>query len=233
MPLLQKAAELNGKQFGADNPSTLHCQNSLAAAHLDLGQVDRAVPLFEQTLVARRAKLPPDHPDTLRSMHSLAQAYQKAERHEKSLALYTEALQRRRQKLGPDHQDTLFDAIGLSSDQLSQRLFAEAEAVVRECLPLAETKHPSAWFTCQLRCQLGAALVGQAKFAEAERLLVDGYAGLNGRIGTMPVPMGNQRRVKALESLVQLYEGLGKPDEAAKWRRELELVRADTAPHRP
>jgi hypothetical protein len=33
-------------------------------------------------------------------------------------------------------------------------------------------------------------------------------------------PLG-QRRVDALESLVQLYEAWGKPGEAAEWRKEL------------
>jgi hypothetical protein len=33
-----------------------------------------------------------------------------------------------------------------------------------------------------------------------------------------------------LERLVQLYVELGKPDEAAKWRTELEAAKADTKP---
>ena len=34
------------------------------------------------------------------------------------------------------------------------------------------------------------------------------------------------RLPEALERLVQLYEATGRPDEAAKWRKELEAIKA-------
>ena len=42
------------------------------------GKLDLALPLFEQTLQLRKAKLGLDHPDTLHSMNNLALGYQDA-----------------------------------------------------------------------------------------------------------------------------------------------------------
>ncbi len=41
---------------------------------------------------------------------------------------------------------------------------------------------------------------------------------------------GKVRLVEALERLVQLYESMEKPDEAAKWRSELEATKQRLAP---
>ena len=59
-------------KLGPDHPDTLTSMNNLAGAYQDAGQLDRALPLFEETLAAQRAKLGPDHPDTLATMSNLA-----------------------------------------------------------------------------------------------------------------------------------------------------------------
>ena len=75
---------------------------------------------------------------------------------------------------------------------------------------------------------LGSDLLGQKKYTEAEPLLLAGYEGLKRREGTLPPPL-RDRPTLALRTLVQLYEARDKPDEAAKWRKELEVVEAKTA----
>ena len=71
------------------------------------GRVNEALPLFEETLKLRKAKLGPDHPDTLESMFGLAWAYQAAGRLDEATSLHEEVLRLRKAKLGPDHPDTL------------------------------------------------------------------------------------------------------------------------------
>jgi len=68
---------------------------------------------------------------------------------------------------------------------------------------------------------LGGALLGQKKYADAEPLLVAGYEGMKQHEATIP-PQRKDRLPEALERLVQLYEATDKPDEAARWRKELE-----------
>ena len=59
--------------------------------------------------------------------------------------------------------------------------------------------------------------------------MLEGYEGMNRR--RPKIPASDKARLdEALQRLVQLYDAWGKPDEAARWRKELEALRATTAP---
>jgi hypothetical protein len=98
---------------------------------------------------------------------------------------------------------------------------ADAEPVLRDCLALREKQIPDSWFTFNLQSQLGGALVGQKKYAEAEPLLLKGYEGMKAREQTIPKQGGGELRIpEALDRLIELCTALNKPDEAKKWREE-------------
>jgi eukaryotic-like serine/threonine-protein kinase len=92
--------------------------------------------------------------------------------------------------------------------------------VLRECLAVREKKAPDDWPSFHAKSMLGEAQLGQKKYADAEPLLVAGYAGLKQREKKLPPP-GKIRLTEAAARLVQLYEAWGKPAEAAKWRQLL------------
>jgi hypothetical protein len=77
---------------------------------------------------------------------------------------------------------------------------------------------------------LGACLLGQQKYAEAEPLLLRGYRGLRQHEQRIPAAFRQARLTEAAERLVQLYEAWGKPDETTKWRKELEAIKAAGKP---
>jgi hypothetical protein len=52
-----------------------------------------------------------------------------------------------------------------------------------------------------------------------------GYEGMKQREKTIP-PLDLARILEAIERLVQLYEAKDNKDEAARWRKELESLRA-------
>ena len=67
---------------------------------------------------------------------------------------------------------------------------------------------------------LGAALAGQKKYAEAEPLLIAGYAGLKARAARIPAPTASHVAAAAAR-IVLLYEAWSKPDKAVEWRTKL------------
>jgi len=73
---------------------------------------------------------------------------------------------------------------------------------------------------------LGAALLGQKKYADAETLLLKSYGGLKQREKTIP-PQGAIRLPEALDRLIELSTATKKPDEAKKYQ---ELRAKYTAP---
>jgi serine/threonine protein kinase/tetratricopeptide (TPR) repeat protein len=119
---------------------------------------------------------------------------------------------------GRDHR--LAPALtALGADLLRQRRWTDAEPVLREVLTHWEAVRPSYWATSNTRSMLGGALLGQGKAAEAEPLLVAGYAGLVADRANIP-PTGRNNLPEAADRLVELYEKLGKPEEVKRWRAE-------------
>ena len=64
---------------------------------------------------------------------------------------------------------------------LQSKAFTEAESLLRKCLVIREKTQPDLWTTFNTQSLLGGALLGQKKYAEAEPLLLAGYAGMKRR----------------------------------------------------
>jgi hypothetical protein len=109
----------------------------------------------------------------------------------------------------------------LALNLINQEKWTEAETSLRECLAIREKTEPDDWRTFNSKAQLGAALLGQKNYADAEPLLLAGYEGMRDREEKIPAP-GKPRLTEALQRLVQLYTALEKPDDAAKWQKELD-----------
>jgi len=68
-------------------------------------------------------------------------------------------------------------------------------------------------------------MLGRKRFVEAEPLLIEGYEGMKRREATIP-PALKFRLDEALDRLIRCSEGLAKPSDTAKWKREREAHRA-------
>jgi non-specific serine/threonine protein kinase/serine/threonine-protein kinase len=218
--LLEAMLEARERTLGPDYPDTLVSRNNLAVAYKSAGRLTDALPLYEKTLRLVMAKLGPDHPTTFTSMNNLARAYQAAGRLTDALPLFVESLKRLKAKLGPDHPTTLTSMNNLAGAYLDARRWAEAEKTARECLSLREKKQPGDWWCYHTISQLGAALAGQKKYAEAEPLLLQGYEGLNARAGRIPAPRKNSL-AEAAARVVRLYDEWNKPEQSTAWKIKL------------
>lgn len=89
--------------------------------------------------------------------------------------------------------------------------------LVRQSLARREKTTPAAWTTYNTHTMLGAAPLGQKKYAEAEPLLLKGYKGMKARQKTIPPPAG-ERISEALDRLIDLYTATNKPDEVKKYQ---------------
>ena len=65
------------------------------------------MPLYEETLKLRKARLRPDHPHTLNAMNDLAAAYWSLKRLDRSIPLFEETLKAQEANLGRDHPWTI------------------------------------------------------------------------------------------------------------------------------
>src|SRR5437764_425248 len=95
---------------------------------------------------------------------------------------------------------------------LLQRNLPLSVAQLREALAIQQRSEPDLWGTYRTQSLLGGALLGQQKYADAEPLLLAGYAGMKQRAAKIPAS-GRARVTEALRRLVQFYDTLGKPAE--------------------
>ena len=74
--------------------------DNLGVSYLDIGRLDEAMRLFEESLAIHRSEFGPEHPATITSMNNLAAAYQAAGRAEKAIPIFEEVLVWRKNRLG-------------------------------------------------------------------------------------------------------------------------------------
>jgi hypothetical protein len=82
---------------------------------------------------------------------------------------------------------------------------------------------PDEWPRFNTMSQLGGALLGQGKYAEAEPLVVPGYEEMKARETKIPA-QGKPRLLEAAERVIRLYEAWGKSETATEWKATLGLA---------
>jgi hypothetical protein len=165
------------------------------------------------------ARLGADHRATLAGKNNLVHCYNHMKEPAKAEPLLRELAAFWKEKAGADSALYAGQLAVLGLNLLRQHKSADAEPPLRQALAIRDKRQPGDWTTFNTRSMLGGALLGQKKFADAERLLVQGYEGMKRHEEKIP-PQGKVRLAEALERLVQLYEATGREELAAAWRKK-------------
>ncbi|HLN26971.1 MAG TPA: tetratricopeptide repeat protein, partial [Gemmataceae bacterium] len=220
IPLFEEALKGRKAKLGLLHPATIQTMYNLGVNYLQAGRVSEAIALLETA--HREGSLPEDRTSAARELLS---AYVTAGKNHEANVLAADLAAAARQQY-PTDSPRLIGVLDQTSLALMQiKAFAQAEPILRECLAIRKKKEPDAWTTFSTLSILGGALLANDKYAEAEALLLQGYAGMKRREVKIP-PEGKVRLTEALERLVQLYEAWGKKDKAAEWRKKLAEARA-------
>ena len=225
--LLMQSLEINLKTRGEVHPNTsatLHYLALVAAAKGDSGAAEttlrRALDIARRTLGDR-------HPVVATTLNSLSHVLVAQGRYDEAASALQDALAIARPALGNDHQLVAIYAINLASVQLARNRAVAAEQLVRQALPIrarAPELVPSRrrtivdddWSVATTKALLGASLLAQRRYADAEAVL------LEARHEVEMQPQPQARDVKAtIAGLVQLYDAWGKRDAAAAYRARL------------
>jgi serine/threonine protein kinase len=220
-PLLLKALEGLKIVLGDRHPDTLITSSTLTVLYFNMGRLSEAQRYASETYRLRRTVLGELHPATLSSQGILTCVYLAQGRRtdaEPLLRDFREKASRQQERLPPFTIRRIGEA---GRALLRQGDVAEAKSFLRFFLDLAGKKLPEGWRRSEATAALGACLLRQKTYAEAEPLLRKGYEGL--RQHHQKITSGFQRvqPTEALQWLVQLYDEWGKPSEAEKWRKEL------------
>ncbi len=226
--LFEQVRDAELKKLGADHPSTLTTLGNLAGAYQAAGKRSQAIDFYEQaaTGVEKRRFL---HEHAEGIIRDTIRAYEAAKQLDKAESWRRKWLAVVKAEVGTDAPAYAGEMAALAQNLLQRQKWTDAETILRESLAIRERKEPDAWTTFNTKSMLGAALLGQKKYADAAPLLIKGYEGMKEREDKIP-PQGKPRLTEALERLVQLYDAWDKPAEAAKWRKELEARKAGHSP---
>jgi serine/threonine protein kinase len=218
--LHREALAIQKKLAGAEDSRVTGSLDFLAQALAGLRKFEEAEALQREALAMAKKLLGSEHVYSADILNHLARTLQQEDKLPEAEILFREALAVRKKLLDSEHPDVTESLGDLARVLLLQERFIEAEALARECLAIREKRPSRDWETFEARSLLGGSLVGEKKYAEAEPLLLAGYKGMKER--AEKIPARDKRRLNdVLRYLVRLYHATGKPEEAAKWEREL------------
>jgi eukaryotic-like serine/threonine-protein kinase len=224
LPLMEEALAKYKAKLGA-NFRTMHAARSLALTYKMTGQLDKASTLLEQELVNLKAHLDPDRSESVTGLDVLALAFRDCGDYAQAEKLFLQALSIKKQKFAADDPAITHTMASLGWNYMRQKRYAEAEPLFRECLLIRAQRESDKWQFFETHRGIGASLLGQQRYTEAEPHLVQAYEGLKQREATITASDSNCIP-DCLEQIIQLYDDWGKPDEAAKWRKELDTRKA-------
>ncbi len=223
IPMHEKNVKDRAAKLGPEHPTTLLSRSNLVNAYLEVGRTAEALVLGESTLKIWESKFGPDHPGTLSSRSYVAGIYAKLGRWADAERLWRENLLRRRKTGQPNSPQLATDLAALGTCLIHQSSWSEAETLLRECLAIRMRTVPNDWSRFQAMSNLGEAVMGQGRYAEAEPLLVGGYEGLHAPATKVPA-MARRFLAESGARVVRLYDAWRKPEEARIWRKKLGLV---------
>jgi tetratricopeptide (TPR) repeat protein len=227
--LYEQVRDMCVKRLGADHPQTLDTLYGLAEAYQAVGNLEQALPLLLQAAVGCEKRHFVDSSAGPIVAALIVDYFERLKQYDQAEVWQRKWLAVVKERSGADSLPFATELALLGLNLLKQKRWTDAEAMLRDCLAIREKKQPDDWTTFIARSMLGEALNGQQKRADAEQLLLQGYEGMKQRVARIPIE-GKPRVAEALERLVQLYDAWSKPDQATRWRRELESEKADAKP---
>ncbi|MCE9563778.1 MAG: protein kinase [Planctomycetes bacterium] len=205
------------------DPSLVESKQALARIYLVSQQYDKVLPLCDHVIADLRRLCGPDSTDTLEFLDIAATASAGAKLFDREETYLRELIRITAIMYGKSSERTTHVMARLALQLLTHEKWVAAETVLRECLAIREelAQRPRSilpkWIVFNTRSMLGAALLGQKKFAEAEPLVVDSAEKLLADQGSVP-PRDRPNLQRAIDRVVQFYTATGNAEKAAEWR---------------
>ncbi len=219
-PLMRRNLEIARESLGNTHQKTLLNINSLARLNDLMGRSDEAERLYVECSEAAVDTFGPSHRNTLAMRCNLANFYVRSGRPELAETIYSDCLPLLRKAPGNDHALTQSCTTGLAFAYLELNQFDRAEPLARESLKWNEKKEPNERLTAEIRGLLGAILLRQKKYADAEPQLLTAFANLAKRPSDLAAGVRPITPTTLANRLAELYTAKNEPAKAMEWKNK-------------
>src|SRR5262249_23109001 len=145
-----------------------------------MGKLGQALPLFQE--VAREMEEGGfRHEHAARIVAGLIECHERLKQLDQAESWRRKLVGVVKEKSGADSLPYASELAALGENLLSQEKWKDAESALRDCVGVYERKAPESWKRFAVVAMLGAARLGQKEYADAEALLLAGYAGMTER----------------------------------------------------
>jgi serine/threonine protein kinase/tetratricopeptide (TPR) repeat protein len=213
----RQALDIVQAWYGKDNPETATDLTILARSLVYQKRYAEASDLLQQSLAIKERTFGKVHPSVASTLNELGSValqegkYDAAEQYFKRMAdIY-------RTEYGEQHYLYATALSNLASVYTAQQQWTRAEKLYRQAIPIyIESQSPTHINTGIARIKLGRTLLRQQRYADAEAETHAGYNILRTQMDPKVSWLVNARK-----DLVEEYEGLKQPEQAAKFRAEI------------
>jgi serine/threonine protein kinase/Flp pilus assembly protein TadD len=211
----REALALQKKVLGNEAPEVAASLHNLSEVLFAQGRVGGAESFVREALGLRRRLLGNRHQQTAESLQLLCMTLTRQGKFGEAEAECCDVLARLRWEVPPQSPQLAGVLTALTRALLAANKFQEAEPIARESLAIREQTFPEGWSTLEARSDLGACLLGQKRYVEAEPLLVSSYEAVMKSQKQIPAWLGSIPLQGMAARVVRLYEAWGKPEQAA------------------
>ena len=213
-PLFRQNVATNDKVLGADHPNTGVAKANLGRLLVAKGDAAAGEALIREGVRVRKRTFGEQHVEYALGLPTLAGALEAQGKLAEAEALLQDALRIAGPQLGEDHPRIVNVVVDLARVQVARGRAAGTEAPLRRALQVREQLYVAGdWRIAQAQSLLGAALLAQRRYGDAEPLLLAADKSLK------PVP-GRQGwdRDANRARLASLYERQGDATRASAYR---------------
>ncbi len=167
--------------FGRSHPETVRSLHDLGYIDIKRGSLDEAEAVLKEAVEGARTMLDPNHELRLAVVAQLADVYAQKGKLKELGPVLLEARDILRLRYGADNGIMANANSGVGKYYIRMNEPAKAEPYFREELAYRSKAAPGEFSRFAAEAWLGASLLGQKKYAEAEPLLLSGYRGMKAR----------------------------------------------------
>jgi serine/threonine protein kinase/Tfp pilus assembly protein PilF len=213
-PLLRQNVATSERVLGASHPNAAASKANLARLLNARGNPAGAEVLLREALAVQRRTFGESSTQVAGTLNNLALNVAAQGRFTEAQPMFEEALRIGQSHLSADHPRVVLYAIDLARIRIERGQGAATEHALRRALDVRQRLYPAGdWRIAQVQSLLGAALIEQARYAEAEPLLLTAA----GALRPIPGPEASER-VANRARLAALYLATHRPREAASYR---------------